>query len=85
MYLRQHNGQALSKARLYGIAKEKYVAQTTAYDNTYVTEFDSEVIKHPTLDEYALQMENTNGLPEVFINSLEESLPEGWVTEGGIL
>lgn len=79
MYLRTHNGQALSKARLYGIAKEKYVAQVESYDNSYVTEFDSTVIKHPTNDEYALQMDNTNGLPEVFLVDLEESLPDGWI------
>ena len=78
MYLRQHNGLQLSKARLYGIAKEKYVAQAPLYDNTYVTEFDSTVIKHATLDEYALKMDNTDGLPEVFIGDVEEVLPRGW-------
>lgn len=48
MYLIDHNGQLLGKARLYGIAKEKYVAQVPSYDNAYITEFDSRVIKHPT-------------------------------------
>lgn len=80
-YLRQHNLEPLAKARLYGIAKEKYVAQVPAYDNSYVTEFDEEVIKHPTEELYALKMQDTNGLPEVFLLSLEEYLPEGWIVE----
>jgi hypothetical protein len=81
-HLRQHNGQALSKARLYGIAKEKYVAQKEdEYNETFTTEFDSTVIKHPTLDEYALSMAHTGGLPEVFLVDVEEELPEGWIVE----
>lgn len=80
-YLRQHNNEPLPKARLYGISKEKYVAQTPSYDNTYVTEFDSTVIKHATEDLYALEMGSYEGLPIVFIDDLEETLPEDWITE----
>lgn len=71
----------LSKARLYGIAKEKYVAQTVSYDNSYVTEFDSTVLKHATEDLYYLEMHDTNGLPDVFILDLEDVLPDGWIVE----
>ena len=68
----------LSKARLYGIAKEKYVAQVESYGSTYVTEFDSIIIKHPTLDEYCLCMESLNRLPDVFLQDLESELTADW-------
>jgi len=71
----------LSKSRLYGIAKEKYVAQTENYDNSYVTEFDSTVLKHATENLYALEMTDTNGLPDIFLNDLEDVLPDGWMEE----
>jgi hypothetical protein len=61
----------LTRARAYGIAKEKYVAQCMEYDANYVTQFGAgDSVIAQTDGDFALQMEDTNGLPEVFLDRL---------------
>lgn len=77
-----------TKARLLGIAHETYVTECNVKGNEYYgiceTMYSYELIKHPTLDEYALKIEDETYLPSVFISRLVDfgtMSTNGWFAE----
>jgi hypothetical protein len=80
-----HVPTSLTKADCYGIMKRNHVSLTPTYDNNYITEYQTNAIKHPTQELWCIEFENVNGLNPIYIPFLEtkEVLEaDGWVIDG---
>ncbi len=82
----------LTKDTALGIMLKKYVYNTPSFSiGDYISRYDSTLIQHPTSGKYAIEMENTSGLGEIFEVGVEDREVlelDGWfevVEEEGIL
>ncbi len=72
----------LTKDTALGIMLKKYVYNTPSFSiGDYISRYDSTLIQHPITNKYAIEMQDTSGLGEIFevnIETREVLELDGW-------